>query len=200
MNEARPGGLYRIEGFDEPKVRVAKLKANCAAVLRNKPPGYKNQVRDWDDDITRIMQQVAANPLYYDDLLTTRITAAIRWCGSRSEVQAMFDLSITSSEFNDAVITNGGALIEMLPAQMKSWAYTLEMPVLEDDHFVVGAVCNQLRASRLCSLLHAEYAHEIRTCQLVVSREFYGYHFPDILTVQEAEQYLKTHVRVSQCG
>lgn len=199
MSDSKQGGMYRVYESDDPPTAVAKLKANCGTLLVNRPPGYKAKIRDMDDEITRVMQRAAAHPKYADDLVTTRVTAAVRWLVPKADVDAMFALPCNTQQFDDAVLANGGQLVEFVPIQMKSWAYTLEQPVLDELYFTVGALCTHVLATRLCSLLHAEYAHEIRIGQLAVSRECYGFHFPTLMTVQDAEAYLREKARAAQC-
>lgn len=202
MQEGKPGGMYRLNQSDEPKVKVAKLKANCGALLRNRPPGYKQTIKELDFDITRVMERAAADPRYSDDLLSTRVAAAVRWLVGREQIDAMFDMALQNDaqetpEFDEKVLANGGELVKLVPIQLEKWSYAVEKPILCEDYFTVGAVCDHARATRLCNMLHAEYPDEIRTSHLVVSREFYGYHFPDLLTVQDAEAFIREKARVS---
>lgn len=195
----RPTPLLRLEGFDDPKVRVAKLTVNCARLAGERPPGYKRMARDIDRQITTTMKQVASDPLYFDDLVNTRVTAGVAWEGTKADYDAMTALPINSAEFDEAVLRNGGLLVETLPIQLRRWGYAVDLPELDEDHFAVGVSCSHSSGYRLCCLLHAEYAHEIRTKRMVVTREALSVRFPDLVTPQDAEAYLRTKARTTQC-
>lgn len=205
MREGKPGGMYRLNDSDDPKTRVAKMKANCGALMTNRPPGYRQALKELDAEVTRVMQRAAADPRYADDLLTTRVTVGVRWLAGRAAVNAMFEAALAdggleSPEFYETTIANGGELVRLIPIQLERWAYAMEKPVMCEDFFTVAAVCDHARATRLCNMLHAEYPDEIRTAHVVVSREFYGFHFSDILTVQDAEAYIRQTARVGTCN
>ncbi len=204
MREGRPGGMYRVNDCDDPKMRVAKLKANCGTLLTNRPPGYRQQVKDLDFEITQVMQRAAADPRYADDLLSSRVEVSVRWLADRAAINAMFDAALADGgletpEFYEATIENGGELVRLIPIQLERWSYVMEKPVICEDFFSVAAVCDHARACRLCNMLHAEYPDEIRTARVVVGRQFFGYHFGDILTVQDAQSYIRQAARVPTC-
>ncbi len=45
-------------------------------------------------------------------------------------------------------------------------------------------------------MLLREYDEPVRHAAVIVTREPYGYHFPDLFTVQEADEYVKKEGRV----
>jgi hypothetical protein len=198
MTDRESGALLQVLACDEPKLQVAKLKANCGRLNRARPQDFKKKLRDIEYEIAMLMQQVAASPEFHDDLLTTRVTAEIHWQVPASVIQDMFAMPVNTEEFDATVIRNGGDMVELVPTQIKAWGYECEPPTLEERSFIVGSVCTHARAGRLCQLLYMTYPDQIRTREITVRRGFYGYHFPDLLTNTDAEAYIRQKGLVSR--
>ena len=57
----------------------------------------------------------------------------------------------------------------------------------------VGCPCGDDEANRLCDLLHENFADEIQYGQLKISKNFWGFRFPDLYNDGYASDYAKEH-------
>lgn len=187
-----PTDLLQINDFDDAKTRIAKLLVNGQRLDRRKGKRMKAVLDTVVDQLYKETARVAADPRFRDTLISERITAKVPWRATRDQISKLHGMPVLSEEFRQAVQELAGSdLFYLVREELRAWRLTPSFTSLEEDGFAIVFRCNEVKSRKVCSVLYAGFAQEIKRQELTVEREIEVPMFKDLDDDGGPERYLR---------
>ncbi len=179
--------LYRLLPADDLRTRAAKLTVNMERLAH----GPRARRRRMSLRYERIMAAVAAHPRWHRDLLGWDICLSGTWT---DKPEAVRERLVHAGRDHAAQESLADELSNNL-SSLVYHAYTecgFDPFVHRCDHcWSYGVLTTDSEADQLCSVFYHQFADELRTRQLELTRSFIGYCFYDMLDGEAAQAYLE---------
>ncbi len=197
--------LHKIQNFDSPKLRVAKMMANLFRTMsapkvdQKRSEILKKRLRRLYGQLGAEMDRQAANPIHLRNLFCSQIEIFIPWAADLKEVKAEFDRIESEGDHasHGAAVTRfGGLTLELVERKLVEWNL--------EPHYCFGLkgvrmkyACKLSFSETLCAMLYAEFSNEIRTGEIVVYHRLKGWMYPELTNPEVAEGYIAEEDRLS---
>ena len=197
--------LHVVHDFDTPYEAAAKMLVNfdraCRAARKARRLRDKCSVAELNKltnscatDLYRAMAEAAANPEYANDLVCWSVTLSGPWLAADHEQQRtiLWENELLSVAEQDEILTNiGGPLLVQAMRYFLSWSDDHDVDICTPEGWSLSALEDNAGADRLCALIHREFCYELRSDQLLLTREYSGFQFRSIPDPNAARAFLR---------
>jgi hypothetical protein len=176
------------------RVEAASLIVACERIAKklavNATDTLRHRLDKESTKLDMVMARAAADPFYSCDLLCWCVDIIGTMNATKEQVEVALASGVTPKALRKAICEFGGDLAELVFLAIERWGCNINEAGVGIDNWHLGVQCDDQACTRICALLHRDFALEIAKKQISVMKRHTGFRFKDMLDGDDARRLL----------